>query len=316
MSVTINAAVCSNVGRVRTNNEDNFYFDGMYMDETNRDRGGIFTQNFSHRQMVFAVCDGMGGTARGEDASFCAVRKLKEFAQSGKRVNEPSVLKPVIQNISDAVEDECRGSGTTIVMVSVNDGVACISHVGDSRVYTMQNGTLRRATVDHSEVQRMYSMGLITREQMATHPKRNMINQFLGMPKSEAMVAPGFTDGVVLQIGMRFLLCSDGLTDMVSDDVIGDVMSANLSAEESCTVLVRKALENGGKDNVTVMILDVTDADEQQIARAAAAASKTHKKKSADPKKVKELTLIKNISLAGMIVGAFGLLLNMILMFI
>lgn len=324
MSITINAAVCSNVGRVRSNNEDNFYFNGAYMDESNRDKGGTLSHSFSQQQMVFAVCDGMGGTARGEDASFCAVRMLDRFAKSGKKVNDPAVLRPVMQSISDEVEEECRGSGTTIVMVSISDGVACISHVGDSRVYTVNNGALSRATVDHSEVQRMYSMGLITREQMATHPKRNMINQFLGMPRSEAMVAPGFTDGIILRDGMRFMLCSDGLTDMVDDETIQRIINTDLTVEEICVALVRKALENGGKDNVTVMALEVygnndnANAYEKTLVPVAHVQHQNSMKENLTDKKaaLAKWMKIKTVSLIGMAAGALGLIATMVMAFI
>ena len=323
MSVTINAAVCSNVGRVRTNNEDNFFMNGLFMNETNRDQGGTFAHSFSHNRMVFAVCDGMGGTARGEDASFCAVKKLNTFLTGNQEVGNPAILRPVIQDISDAVEDECRGSGTTIVMVSVQGERACISHVGDSRVYTMQNGVLSRATVDHSEVQRLYSMGLITREQMATHPKRNMINQFLGMPRSEAMVAPGFTDGIKLVNGMRFMLCSDGLTDMVDDATIQEIMAEGRNPGDTCNALVRKALENGGKDNVTVMCLEVNGAEESKdayestvVTAARNGKQEKHAATGSKTEAIAKFKLIRNISAAAMAVGAIGMIAGIVMIFI
>ena len=313
MSIRVEASVCSNMGRVRKNNEDNFFFNGFYMDETRRDSGGVFTEKFARMPMLFAVCDGMGGTASGEEASLMAVKMLGEFAQQNKKIDDSQVLGPALQKISDAIEDRVRGSGTTIVMVTVRDNAARIVHVGDSRCYTFFSGKLACATVDHSEVQRLYSMGTITRDEMATHPKRHMINQFLGMPREEAMIAPSYSDRIPLREGMRFLLCSDGLTDMVDDATIEMILASNADPKEASKALVQTALSNGGKDNVTVMCLNVTnssdDADDTLVN------NRSRKNKSSDRVLLgKGAQLMKKICAGGMLIGAIGLLASLIML--
>jgi protein phosphatase len=295
------------MGRIRKNNEDNFYLNGFFMDEAKRDAGGVFTEKFSHMPMIFAVCDGMGGTARGEDASICAVRKLKEYSQKGSKINGTDEIGALLQRISDEIENQYRGSGTTIVMVIIQDNYARIVHVGDSRAYTLFSGAFNRATTDHSEVQRMYSMGLITKEEMDTHPKRHMINQFLGMPRDEAMVAPGFSDRIPLREGMRFMMCSDGLTDMVDDNTIGVILSSNPDAKDACKALVQTALNNGGKDNVTVMCLNVTnsasEADDTVVRYKGT-------KASSRMDVGKNVQFLKKVFMGGMILGGVGLLIG------
>ncbi len=261
MSIIIDAAVCSNMGKVRKNNEDNFYFNGLYMDESQRNSGGLFNLAAGDPIQIYAVCDGMGGEEGGEDASLAAVRSLMQYSQTTRKANGTDQLKEMLQQISDTIEDNAKRkgfhSGTTIAMVVICDDTIRIVHVGDSRVYCMENGKLERKTVDHSEVQRMFSMGLITRQEMDTHPKRHVISQFLGMPREDALVAPTISDREQLKGGQRYLICSDGLTDMVKDPEIEAILARAANAEEAVKQLTIAALHNGGKDNVTSICLFV-----------------------------------------------------------
>ena len=261
MSMNIDAAVCSNMGRVRKNNEDNFYFNGLYMDESQRNAGGLFSLESADPIQIYAVCDGMGGEEGGEDASITAVRALMQYAKTETRVTGSQPLKEMLQKVSDTIEENAKKkgfhSGTTIAMVVICDDTIRFVHVGDSRVYCMEDGKLSRKTVDHSEVQRMFSMGLITAEEMDTHPKRHMISQFLGMPRSDALVSPTISEREQMKSGRRYLLCSDGLTDMVKDPEIQEILSKAESAEDAVKKLTIAALHNGGKDNVTTICLFV-----------------------------------------------------------
>lgn len=259
MSLKIDAAVCSNMGKIRKNNEDNFYFNGYYMDESQRNNGGLFNRVCDENTQVYAVCDGMGGEEGGEDASITAVRALTQYAKTEHHVDGSQQIKDVLQNISDTIEANAQKkgfhSGTTIAMVMVHNNMLRTVHVGDSRVYCMENGKLSRMTVDHSEVQRLYAMGLITAEEMDTHAKRHMISQFLGMPRADGMVSPTISTREPLKAGKRYLICSDGLTDMVKDPEITEILSQAKNAEEAVKQLTIAALRNGGKDNVTTICL-------------------------------------------------------------
>lgn len=261
MPLKIDAAVCSNTGKVRKNNEDNFYFDGLYMDENLRNQGAFYHQTNENSVQLYAVCDGMGGEEGGEDASITAVRGLEDYAHSQPLPDEAQPLRDMLQSVSDTIDRNARAkgfhSGTTIAMMVFVGSAARVIHVGDSRVYAMQGGKLRRLTADHSEVQRMFAMGLIKEEEMDTHPRRHVICQYLGMPREDALVSPTLSEKTEITGETRFVICSDGLTDMVKDPELQQILAAANSAEEATKQLVMAALRNGGRDNVTVICLFV-----------------------------------------------------------
>ncbi len=266
MQYIIEAAVCSNMGKVRKNNEDNFYFDGKYMNESQRNAGGLLNNKSDKDLQIYAVCDGMGGEEAGEEASISAVRGLYQYAHSNYHWDDDGQIRSMLQKISDSIEDTAKSkgyhSGTTIAMMVFHHNKAKTVHVGDSRIYCFENKKLSRLTVDHSEVQRLLSMGLISEKEMDTHPKRHMISQFLGMPREDALLSPSISSEITLKENKRFLLCSDGLTDMVKDPQISEILSAAKNVQDAADQLIAAALHNGGKDNVTVICLDVKGAKE------------------------------------------------------
>ena len=286
----IDAAVCSNMGRVRKNNEDNFYFDGLYMDEEQRNEASAYHQVNENSTQIYAVCDGMGGEEGGEDASIAAVRGLKQYARQPNPDDE-NHLREALQEISDGIDRRAQEkgfhSGTTIAMLVFHQNKLRAVHVGDSRVYGMANHKLRRMTVDHSEVQRMFSMGLIREEDMDTHPRRHVILQYLGMPREDALVSPTVSERENFEGGMKYVICSDGLTDMVKDPEIAQILDAAKTPEEAAKQLTMAALRNGGRDNVTVICLFTEE-------------SKEKGKKKTDDKKAR---LKKGLALAGLVLS-------------
>lgn len=266
MSIRIEVAVLSDKGRIRENNEDNFFFNGKYMQREQADKGGLFQEKSAEEHQLYAVCDGMGGAEAGEEASLSAVTSLCELLSRGDDGFEAKGILGFVQMASDRIytESQQRGgarSGCTIASVLVDDGYVRLLHVGDSRVYLLRGGQLARMTKDHSEVQRMVELNLISEAEARTHPKRNVINQYMGMPPTEVILSPSLTEPEPLQKGDTFLLCSDGVTDMVEDARIGELMKSTQSATEMCKKLVGEALRNGGKDNVTAMCLRVLSAN-------------------------------------------------------
>ena len=265
-NVIIQSAVVNNKGLVRGNNEDNFYLDGTYMQRSRVDDGAFITGNCKNEYQLYAVCDGMGGTDSGEEASFCAVSALAARKDDYRQMTDETYLTDMLRTMSEKVFDEAvmRGqkSGTTIAMVLVDGNKVHISNVGDSRIYRLQNGILSQVSVDHSKVQRMVSMGLMTPEQARVDPSRHIISQYLGMPK-EVSISPFIDSTGRLHKDDVFLLCSDGLTDMVEDRQIETMLQEMKDPGETAKKLVKAALAGGGKDNVTVMILKVTQVSEQ-----------------------------------------------------
>src|SRR5262245_15314269 len=227
---------------------------------------------------VFAVADGMGGHRAGEVASALAIDLLRS------RLSEPGAeLDDVVSAIAEANGDIYRaalenpaqqGMGTTItapIVISerATDGpteadaeapdeapeLLALINVGDSRTYLLRHGRLRRITVDHSYVQELVTTGHITDDEARTHPRRNIVTRALGIDPSvrvDAWTLP-------LVRGDRFLLCSDGLVDEVRDDEIVDVLQTVTDPQAAADELVAIANRQGGRDNITVIVVDVVE---------------------------------------------------------
>ena len=234
-------------GKVRAENQDSFVI-----------------EHIESREYICAVlCDGMGGASAGSIASTLASKTFMNYLVQrimASRAKNPDVKRHMINachKANDIVYSYSRfnpdyaGMGTTLVAVVLFGNTAVIANVGDSRAYAISKKKIVQLTKDHSYVQELIDRGIITPERAKTHPKRNVIMQALG---SE--------DGVKCDIfvhklarGERILLCSDGLSNMLSDEVIHDVVVNNKSHESICKKLIELALEAGANDNVTVVTL-------------------------------------------------------------
>jgi serine/threonine protein phosphatase PrpC len=216
---------------------------------------------------LYAVADGMGGHAAGEVASRLAVDALREWLSTQAAGGGGDPVRRAAEQLLEAVRHanvkicdsvhahiERRGMGTTLVALLVRDRHAIIGHVGDSRAYLLRNGTLKRLTSDHSWVNEQVKLGLLSDEAAQRHPMRNIVTRALG---SRAEVAAEVREEGV-QAGDVFLLCSDGLNTMLSDEEIAEVLGRHGSdPEAACRELVRRANDRGGEDNTTVVVLHV-----------------------------------------------------------
>lgn len=206
---------------------------------------------------LWAVADGMGGHASGEVASAVANLTIQEAVESG------ATLADAIQRAHKAVLSESdeqpqyRGMGSTIVAVQSSGNQYQIAWVGDSRAYLWTHSNLGRQleqlTTDHSYVQMLYQAGAITAKELNTHPERNVITQCLG--SLELANVNVETLDREWRKGDWLLLCSDGLTDAVSDQAICDILSAHTEIPSAVDALIQAALDNGGRDNVSVLIV-------------------------------------------------------------
>lgn len=202
---------------------------------------------------LWLVADGMGGHEFGEVASALARDTVVREVKSGRTL---------VDSIRSADEEIIRQSrrraeglpmGTTMVALRTNDNRFELAWVGDSRAY-LWNGQLRQLSSDHSYVQELIDQGAITPEQARTHPRRNVVTQALGVTDPESLKVE--TISGELRPGFQILLCSDGLTEEVDDATIGSLLSQpELSAQECVDHLVSAALDGGGSDNVTVVLL-------------------------------------------------------------
>jgi serine/threonine protein phosphatase PrpC len=234
-------AALSDVGRVRRSNEDSVYC--------------------SAESGVFVVADGMGGHAAGEVASaiasewiaerLCGACLTMELEQVEDRFRT-AFVEAGREILRQAAENTARlGMGTTAtVLLLREDGPYVIGHIGDSRAYLVRDGSIRQVTRDHSWVQEQVDRGMITPEQAKNHPQSNIITRALG---TDAYPTPDLYNGM-LRAGDIFLLGSDGLTDMVSEEHLLAILEAEDDPERAVTRLVREANMAGGVDNISAVV--------------------------------------------------------------
>ncbi|WGT67733.1 Stp1/IreP family PP2C-type Ser/Thr phosphatase [cyanobacterium endosymbiont of Epithemia clementina EcSB] len=229
----------TDTGVVRSVNQDNFYIDP----------GGRF----------FIVADGMGGHAGGEEASLIATREIQAYLETHWKSDIPSHIlleKAFLQAnqgiLTDQQDHPERGDmGTTALVVIFRDNKPWRAHIGDSRLYRFRDLYLEQITEDHTLVARALKMGEITREQAKTHPWRHVLFQCLGR-KDVNLIEIAHLD---VRAGDRLLLCSDGLTEEVSDKTIQQIFEQQKSCKIVAQNLVETAKEAGGSDNITVVIV-------------------------------------------------------------
>ena len=244
----------TDVGKKRENNEDNFYLNGTYKrvpDELRYEKSDLI-----YKRGIFAVCDGMGGEEYGEKASLFAVETLKEYQEKEFSFYIQEYIENANQKICDFMEEN-NGvrSGTTLALLYIENHHAVSYNVGDSRVYLFRNGTLTQLSEDHTGAARMIKMGVLTKEQAKKHRDRNLLTQYLGIFPEELIIQAHKSEVIELLPNDIFLLCSDGLTDMLEDDEIATILEKEKSVAEYAIALKEAALANGGKDNVTVGII-------------------------------------------------------------
>lgn len=210
---------------------------------------------------LFAIADGMGGYAAGEIASVETIKVLQEEKKNFAGLTGDALCRALQEAASKANEHllslvsktpDYEGMGTTLVAVYLAaDGMAYALNIGDSRLYLWRGGELKQITQDHSYVAQLVSKGDITTEEARRHPQRNVILRAVGA--DEVLESDVFSFKV--EPGDRLLLCSDGLSDMASDEEIAAVL-AERNVDKAADELLELALNNGGRDNISVILLD------------------------------------------------------------
>lgn len=261
----ISSSVCEDKGKVRNNNEDNFYLNGVHLNRTNREYGNVFGDIDRNNINVYAVFDGMGGEELGEEASLIAAEVTKKIHYKINQNPSSNVNEEIISSIDEANTLICnkirengkKRIGVTYASLVIKEDSAQIYNVGDSRVYLLRNNQLHQISIDDTTVQRLINIGMITEEKAKTHPDRHKLTQHLGIFNHEMIIEPHISKCIKVLDGDKFLLCSDGLTDMVEDSDIEQILNGSNNSKDISQALVDKALENGGKDNVTAMVVCV-----------------------------------------------------------
>lgn len=231
----------SDIGLVRETNEDSYVCD----------------------EALCMVADGMGGHAAGEVASRMTVEAVRASLASASAVDEVR-LRQAFADANERVfekarsHEACAGMGSTASAAYVADGRCVWAHVGDSRIYLLRDGALAQITRDHSLVWDLVARGAITQEEAAAHPKRNMLTRAIGVDAAVEIDAGAFA----LQPGDQLLLCTDGLTNMVELSELERILAASSEPADKVDGLIDRALAAGGKDNVTVVLVQYRAEDD------------------------------------------------------
>ena len=208
---------------------------------------------------LFAIADGMGGAQAGEVASRLAAAALKESgAETGGEERIYDLIQEANRRVYDrsSTDPSTSGMGTTITVALVENGNVAFGHVGDSRAYLIRDRRMEQITEDHSLVNELMKSGKLSREEAEAHPQRSVITRALGTDPD--VDVDTFT--IEAQAGDVFLLCSDGLTDMVGEDEILELVDGNRSdIDAALKALVRAANRSGGEDNITVVAFEIED---------------------------------------------------------
>lgn len=239
--------VCSDVGKIRGVNQDSFFFSDL------------------KELPLFVVADGMGGHNAGEIASNMAIETIKEILNKhydmlcNKEMEIPKFINTALDEANKKIHrmsttnHSLEGMGTTITLGIIEDKELFIGHIGDSRAYLYRNNQLIQVTQDHSLVAELVRNGTISYEEAQKHPQKNIITRALGTQEDVKV------DILSRQIEANdiILLCTDGLTNMVSEDKIKNILANSKDLQKSSEILVTTANELGGFDNTTAMIIKV-----------------------------------------------------------
>lgn len=235
----------TDIGLVRSENQDSY---GVFPEEP--------AEGHYSGERLFVVADGMGGHKGGKRASTLAVEVVGKEYFSDAHKNLVNALQSANQTVHSAASRYATfsGMGTTCVGLVVDGNVVHVAHIGDSRAYRIKSGRIVQITEDHSAVAEMQRRGMLSAEEAERHPERSVLYRALGTkPVAEIDLSPDIT---VTDMEF-FVLCSDGLTTMVQDAEILDIVESK-PPQEACDSLIRLANERGGYDNITVIVIQVS----------------------------------------------------------
>lgn len=253
--ITMVYAAISDSGRFRKENQDNIYCIGKYRANISCEKK-YYCEGIARNDALFAVADGMGGEANGTNIALGAVRGLINL----KAPVTNDLLIEYVHNYNLSVcelIDHNNGErmGTTFASLSIHDGVAEMLNIGDSRIYLFRNTELQCISRDDTLVRALVEKGVITAEQAKKHPSRHRLTQHIGVFPDELIIEPHTQSFDVLH-GDIFLMCSDGLTDVLTDSEISVVLSQKSQVVHKVNTLYELAYM-GSKDNITIIVAEI-----------------------------------------------------------
>ena len=253
MAYQIEYAYTCHIGKIRNNNEDNFWCCGDSLEAQNQGMSHIRSGRMKQSEYpLLAVFDGMGGESCGEMAAFLAAESCGEHYKTTKEAirQEPEdFLKDLCETMNQAIcdygrENRISSMGTTAALLAFAEEAVYSCNLGDSRIYRSDNEKFYQISEDHVLGRSLFGKAPLT--------------QYLGMEEENLQLEPSISRQEI-KPGDRFLLCSDGITDMLSDGEIADILSRDIPVEDTVEILVDRALKKGGRDNITVVLCEIAE---------------------------------------------------------
>ena len=253
MAYQIEYAYTCHIGKIRNNNEDNFWCCGDSLEAQNQGMSHIRSGYMKQSEYpLLAVFDGMGGESCGEMAAFLAAEACGEHfktAKDGIRNDPEEFLNEICESMNQAICDYGRTNkinsmGTTAALLAFAEDAVYSCNLGDSRIYKSDREKFYQISQDHVLGRSLFGKAPLT--------------QYLGMEEENLQLEPSISRQEI-KIGDRFLLCSDGITDMLSDGEIADILSRDTPVAKTVEILVDRALKKGGRDNITVVLCEVME---------------------------------------------------------
>ena len=264
----IDASVVTSKGNVRSKNEDNFYLNGLYMKKSDNENFCSYSLSNTDQQFIFAVCDGMGGEELGEEASFTAVQTLLEFHKSDfhnplNTADLQTLMDSYIKKSNTLIFEHAlsigKRMGTTLASLSICQDKARALNIGDSRVYLLRDFKLTKLTTDHTEAERLIRLGLIDRDSTQFQKSKNILTRHLGVNPANGMMEADYSEEFKVSKGDIFLICSDGLSNPLTDEELKHCLSGSNESAVICKNLVDMALSKDQTDNVTALVVRIID---------------------------------------------------------
>jgi protein phosphatase len=246
--LNLKAACGCEIGKMRTNNEDNFFFYRSILNMNNSGLGKMLTlEKNLCKPLYFGVFDGMGGEAFGEEASYLAAKTLLSHVEKfGALTDLYKVIQEANLKICAASRTHSAGiMGSTAVLLKISHDSASVLNLGDSKAFLFRDDCMEQISIDHTD--------RAVLEQYGIKKRKPALTQHLGIEPSEMMIDP-FSVTIDIQLDDQILICSVGLTDMVSTDRIEEILRNDLQPEKSVHTLINEAIANGGNDNITVIV--------------------------------------------------------------
>lgn len=256
----LKVTVASDVGKLREGNEDNFYCEHIGVRKSGN--SSFKLELPLDNRKVFAVCDGMGGEMFGEDASQMVVDCVEDYISAFKKSYSRGLSEVVERCINEAnckicnmmSEKHCKNSGSTLALLFIDSRNVRFFTIGDSRIYRFSEGKLTQLSEDQTLAVKKIKAHIYTQEEAVNSPDAHRLTSYIGSDIRGVGLKPLSYNKISTDKSV-FMLCSDGLTDMCSDEEIKAVL--NGSNENTAVALVEKALENGGRDNVTCIVIEI-----------------------------------------------------------